>query len=103
MGQVPAKQFQRPQAIGASSQNGTVSQAMKAPDLPQNALQPLIQNAVPTVQSPNAVPQNGVAGSNNYSPLGAYKGMGQYGKVNSEWDPEEGPMRFGEFQRPYIY
>lgn len=65
MGQVPAKQFQPPQPIGQGGQNVLMRSVAPTP-LPQNALQPLIQNLVPTVQSPNAVPNSGVAGSNNY-------------------------------------
>jgi hypothetical protein len=62
MGQVPAKQFQPQRAIGSSPGNGIVTRSVQAPTLPQNALQPLIQNQIPTVQTANAMPQGGVAG-----------------------------------------
>ena len=56
MGQQPAKQFQAPRPIGASSPSGLVTQSQAAPLLPQNALQPLIQNQIPFTQTANNVP-----------------------------------------------
>lgn len=57
MGQTAPKQFQPPQAIGSVNRpNDILSQSMAAPTLPQNQFQPLIQNQIPFVAAPNAVP-----------------------------------------------
>jgi hypothetical protein len=66
---VPAKNFAPPRAIGQVNQpNDVLQRTQAAPMLPQNIFQPLIQNGIPSVQSPNAVPGgSGVAGVNNYA------------------------------------
>lgn len=57
MGMTPAKTFAPPQAIGqAGFPSDTLQQSQAATPLPNNPFLPMLQDAMPTVQTANAVP-----------------------------------------------
>lgn len=84
MGMQQPKAFAQPAPIGANSApNSLVTQSQQAPQLPGNGFMPLVQDAIPYVQSPNSVPALPGVSNNPNDPSNPQYGQFPYGNLGS--------------------